>query len=100
MSDPAAPSKPGLGVPRLDAAGIRPTKERRKRKFPYRKAAEIEAEIAQRETRIQELHRLFAAEEIVRDGAKIKQLHAELAEHESALPRLYEYWEEATELNG
>ena len=42
------------------AAAVDPRDERkagrRKRKFPYRKAADIEAEIAQREARIQELH--------------------------------------------
>jgi ATP-binding cassette, subfamily F, member 3 len=76
------------------------TKDRRKRKYPYRKAAEIEQEIAERETRIEELHQLFADEEILRDGTTVKGLKAELVEHETALPRLYEHWEEATELNG
>jgi len=89
-----AGTKSGLGGP---TSG---TKERRKRKYPYRKAAEIEHEIAEREARIQELHQLFGADEIVRDGAKIKQLRTELADHESALPVLYEHWEEAVELNG
>ena len=37
-------------------------KERRKRKFPYRKVPEIEAEIAEREGRIEALHELFADE--------------------------------------
>jgi ATP-binding cassette subfamily F protein 3 len=89
-----AGTKPGLGGP---TSG---TKERRKRKYPYRKAVEIEHEIAEREARIQELHQLFGADEIVRDGAKIKQLRTELADHESALPVLYEHWEEAVDLNG
>jgi ATP-binding cassette subfamily F protein 3 len=81
------------------AAATRAVKDRRKRKFPYRKVAEIEAEIAQRENRIDQLHQLFAAEEVHRDGATIKQLKSELEEHQSALPRLYEHWEEASELN-
>jgi ATP-binding cassette subfamily F protein 3 len=86
--------------PATEGTPNRPAKERRKRKFPYRKAAEIEAEIADRETRIESLHQLFASEEVLRDGAKIKELQAELALHETALPNLYEHWEEAIELNG
>ena len=94
-----AGTKPGPGAPRVDSAPAKPAKERRKRKFPYRKPHEIEAEIAQRESRIEELHQLFAAGEVLRDGSKIKLLKAELAEHEAALPRLYEHWEEAAEMN-
>ena len=77
----------------------KPTKERRKRKFPYRKTADIEAEIAQREGRIEDIHQLFGDEEVLRDGGRIKQLKAELEEHETALPQLYEHWEEASEMN-
>jgi len=89
-----AVTKSGPGAARTDG------KERRKRKYPYRKSAEIEAEIAQRETRIGELHQLFGSEEVLRDGTKVRELKTELARHEAALPQLYEHWEEATELNG
>ena len=64
-----------------------------------RKPAEIEAEIAEREARIEELHQLFASEAVLRDGARVKDLKAELADHEAALPPLYEHWEEASEMN-
>jgi ATP-binding cassette, subfamily F, member 3 len=93
---PAAGSKTAAGVP---VTG-KPTKERRKRKFPYRKAAEIEQEIADRESRIEALHQLFASEDVARDGVKVRQIKEELQEHETALPLLYEHWEEAIELNG
>ena len=43
--------------------------DRRKRKFPYRKSADIEAEIAQREGRIQELHAALIDPQVLRDGA-------------------------------
>jgi ATP-binding cassette, subfamily F, member 3 len=92
-------SKPASGPQRPDDAPSKPTKERRKRKFPYRKLPEIEAEIAERESRIEALHQLFASEEVLRDGSRVKQLKAELEEHETALPRLYEHWEESSELN-
>ena len=94
-----AAAKPAPASASGESAG-KPPKERRKRKFPYRKVAEIEAEIAEREARIESLHQQFGAEEVLRDGARIKELKSELAEHETALPRLYEHWEEATELNG
>ena len=87
------------GKPSAPAGDSRAVKDRRKRKFPYRKSTEIEAEIAQREARIVELHQLFAAEEVLRDGSRIKQLKAELEEHQAALPQLYEHWEEAAEMN-
>jgi ATP-binding cassette subfamily F protein 3 len=92
----ATGTKPGPGAAPVSA---RPEKERRKRKFPYRKAAEIEQEIAQRESRIEELHQLFGSEEVLRDGARIRELKSELETHEMALPLLYEHWEEAAELN-
>jgi len=73
---------------------------RRKRRFPYRKAKDIEAEIAERETRIDELHVALASPEVARDGQRIKLATAELEQHQQALQALYEHWEEATELNG
>jgi ATP-binding cassette subfamily F protein 3 len=91
--------RPTSTAPRVESAG-KPSKDRRKRKFPYRKSAEIEAEIAERESRIEELNGLFASEEVLRDGARIKELTAELDSHRSALPQLYEHWEEAAEMNG
>jgi ATP-binding cassette subfamily F protein 3 len=76
------------------------TPGRRKRKFSYRKVEDIEAEIAERETRIEELHAALASPEVARDGKRIKQAAAELEQHQQALLTLYEHWEEATELNG
>lgn len=93
----SAGTKPGSSPSTSQSA--KPSKERRKRKFPYRKAADIEQEIADRESRIQELHQLFASDEVLRDGGKVKELKAELDEHQTALPVLYEHWEEATEMN-
>jgi ATP-binding cassette subfamily F protein 3 len=73
---------------------------RRKRKFPYRKAADIERDIQGHEARITELHHLLASPEVHRDGERIKQLMAELDETQAKLPALYEHWEEAAEMNG
>ena len=72
---------------------------RRKRKFPYRKAPEIEAEIHEREERVAELHAALATPEVLRDGARVRQIKAELDEQQLSIAGLYEHWEEAIELN-
>jgi ATP-binding cassette subfamily F protein 3 len=72
---------------------------RRKRKFPYRKPGDVEADIHKQEARIQELQTAFTSPEILRDGTKVKKLQAELSDLEQSLPRLYEHWEEALEMN-
>lgn len=72
---------------------------RRKRKFPYRKPGDIEADIHRLEARQQELLGLYADPDVLRDGGRVKQIQAELSEIESALPKLYEHWEEALEMN-
>jgi ATP-binding cassette subfamily F protein 3 len=76
---------------------VKPAK--RKRQFPYRKAPEIEAEIAQRESRIEQLHFELATPEVFRDPERIKAVNSEIDAHHHALPVLYEHWEEAVELN-
>lgn len=78
----------------------RPDKERRKRKYPYKKATEVEADIHRCEAKIADLHEQMTLPEVLRDGLRVKQIAAEIAEQETLLPRLYEHWEEATELNG
>jgi ATP-binding cassette subfamily F protein 3 len=82
------------------AAAQRSEKEsRRKRKFPYRKPGDIEAEIHKQEARQQELIALYSDEAVLRDGNRVKQIQAELSDLEAGLPKLYEHWEEALEMN-
>jgi ATP-binding cassette subfamily F protein 3 len=75
----------------------KPTK--RKRKFPYRKADDIEREIQTREQRIEEIHSLLVTPEVLRDGRRAKELANELDSQQATIAQLYEHWEEATELN-
>jgi ATP-binding cassette subfamily F protein 3 len=72
---------------------------RRKRRFPYRKVAEIESDICEREKRIEELHARLTEPDVLRSGDRVRELRAELAEQQQALVELYEHWEEAAELN-
>ena len=73
--------------------------KKRKRRFPYRKVAELEAEIAERETGLRELERLLASSELYRDGDRVKETTHAFEETKQLLQRLYEHWEEAVELN-
>ena len=77
----------------------KPKPEKRKRKFPYRKVADIEDEIFIRETHLQTLNDEILKPENLRDGAKMKELQAEIKEEEEKIKTLYEHWEEASELN-
>ena len=72
---------------------------KRKRRFPYRKVADLESEIFERETRLEELNSALVSPEVLRSGDKVRQLKSDLAEEQRLLQSLYEHWEEATELN-
>ena len=72
--------------------------KRHKRKFPYRKVEELEADIHVCELRIEELHRTLAAPEL-RDGQRVKEIKTELDDQHRQLEQLLAHWEEATELN-
>ncbi len=76
-----------------------PTKTRRKRRFPYRKVDELEADIASHETRLRELERLLASAELYRDGDRVKETMRDFQETKKRLQHLYEHWEESLELN-
>jgi ATP-binding cassette subfamily F protein 3 len=72
---------------------------RPKRKFPYRKVADLEAEIFERESRVEALHAELATPEALRDGQRVRTIQAEIAAQQAALATLYPHWEEASELN-
>lgn len=72
---------------------------RQKRKFPYRKLKELEMEILEHETRIEQIHSELVSPEVLRDGQQVKVRQAELQQLQEELAQLYEHWEEAVELN-
>jgi len=84
---------------RREAAGRTDEPAKRKRRFPYRKVADIEEEIFGREAAIEELHQRLAAGATHRDGDLVRRIKAEIAAERAALETLYAHWEEATELN-
>src|SRR6185369_375919 len=74
-------------------------KPRRKRKFPYRKVHDLEAEIAAAETLLGKLQDDLARPEIFRDGNLARETTQEFESKQSRLAQLYEHWEESVELN-
>lgn len=79
--------------------GRESAKSKRKRRFPYRKLEDVEADIFSQEKRLEELHLQLSQGETQRDGARAKRVAAEIEECNKAIARLYEHWEEAAELN-
>jgi ATP-binding cassette subfamily F protein 3 len=69
-------------------------------RFPYRKPADIEKEIMERETKIEQLHGELSLPDVLRDGRRVKQVQAAIAEEQQAVKTLYEHWEEAAERCG
>lgn len=72
---------------------------KKKRRFPYRKIEDLEAEIAADETRLRELEMLLASPELYRDGDKVKETTHAFAELKERLQHLYQHWEELVDLN-
>ncbi len=72
---------------------------RSKRKFPYRKVADLERDIFEREQRVQELQSQLSQPDVLRQGDLVRRVQQELSDLLAALPPLYEHWEEAAKLN-
>src|SRR5262249_31260431 len=68
----ALPKKPEKKAAPARIAGST-KKEKRKRKFPYRKVEDIEADIALAEEELADLEQLMASPELYRDGEKVKE---------------------------
>lgn len=96
-------SKLAKGGDKSDKSAQKPDdsskKATKKRRFPFRKVADLEDEIFQRETLVQEFQKELALPETMRNGDKVRQLTAKINEEQEELKTLYEHWNEATELN-
>jgi ATP-binding cassette, subfamily F, member 3 len=71
--------------------------EKRKRKFPYRKVADLEREIAEVEAQVAEVEDLLGQPATWRDPIKAVSTQDRHADLKRDLARLYEHWEEAVE---
>jgi ATP-binding cassette, subfamily F, member 3 len=92
--------KPKKVEAKVETTTNRPEKVKRKRKYPYRKAADVEADIAAAEALVIELETKLQDADIYRDAPKFQETLDALEAVKAKLPKLYEHWEEATELNG
>jgi ATP-binding cassette subfamily F protein 3 len=94
---PPHPQKGFTGSPK---ARGNDKKEKTPRKFPYRKAADIEEEIFARETQIMAWNEDLLRPEVVRDSERVRTIHQEIQSEQEKIALLYEHWEEANERNG
>jgi ATP-binding cassette subfamily F protein 3 len=87
-----APATPGTPAPARERA-------RRKRRFPYRKAEEIEADILMQETLVARLEAELSDPGVHRNGHRMRQIQQDYAAAQTRLAELLEHWEEAVDLN-
>jgi ATP-binding cassette subfamily F protein 3 len=100
MQEVTAPVKKEQGPerPKPDADNAAPAKVKRKRRFPYRKVEDLEADIAKQEKQLRELEQLLASSDLYRDGERVKETTRAFEATKARLQQLYEHWEEAVEL--
>ncbi len=95
----AAAGEPDSGEPASERRNSSDKGPRPKRKFPYRKVADLESDIHACEAHIAQLHEDLASPDVHRDGDRVRQTMAELEAQQQRLAGLYEHWEEASERN-
>ena len=83
----------GLRSPRAKPA-------KRKRKFPYRKVPDLEADIAATEKKVADLEAAMQTPDVYKDATRVRDTMKDLEATKDALALLYQHWEEAVELNG
>jgi ATP-binding cassette subfamily F protein 3 len=86
---PSGESRPGPSA--------KPAK--RKRKYPYRKVPDLEADIAATEAQARQLEESLASPDLYRDANRLKETMRAFDEAKAKLHQLYDHWEEAVELN-
>jgi ATP-binding cassette subfamily F protein 3 len=70
-----------------------------KRRFPYRKVADLEEEIFARETAVRQRQQEMLDPNVLRNGDRVREIKQQIDQEQDALKTLYEHWEEASELN-
>ena len=96
---PSSSSKPSRAEKPAPSKTTAASEKPKKRRFPYRKIEEIEADILTQETAVEELHAELTLPETHRDGQRVREINTELERLAESIRTLYEHWEEAAELN-
>lgn len=92
----AIDKKPVVGAKKATAPT--PT-SKRKRRFPYRKLEDLEADIHTAEQKKRDLEAALASTELYRNGEKVKEALQGLDDAKKQLMYLYEHWEETMEFS-
>ena len=99
VNEPVVPPPKNSPGPENDSPTGKEETVRPKRQFPYRKVAEIEADILEAESRKDDLEELLADPEIHRDTDRMQQTITDYEIVQDELDMLVAHWEEAIELN-
>jgi ATP-binding cassette subfamily F protein 3 len=89
----------GANSDKSDQEAKEPPRSIKKRRFPFRKVADLEDEIFEQETSIAALQNELLQPEVLRDGERVRQIKLQLEQEQALLKGIYEHWEEASELN-
>jgi ATP-binding cassette subfamily F protein 3 len=98
----AAAAKKAAAPPAADARAARAgdaASGKKRRKFPYRKAADIEREIGEREAELADVEAALASPDTWKDADSAREVQSRFDDLKSRLAALYEHWEEALDLN-
>jgi ATP-binding cassette subfamily F protein 3 len=96
-------ANPGRKAEPGERRGVSPPSQqpqKRKRKFPYRKVPDLEADIAAAEKKVADLEAALQSPDVYRDATRVRDTMSDLEKTKDALAALYQHWEEAVELNG
>jgi ATP-binding cassette subfamily F protein 3 len=89
----------GANSDESDKEAKEPPRSTKKRRFPFRKVAELEDEIFERETCIEAWQSELMQPDVLRDGERVREIKLQIEQEQAVVKGLYEHWEEATELN-
>ena len=81
------------------AAAVAEKAKSKKRKFPYRKAADLEREIGEREAELAAVEASLADPATWKNAETARSAQARFDQLKEQIPQLYEHWDESMELN-
>lgn len=99
VAQETAAAQTSRAAPKAAEKPLSQSEKKRRRRFPYRKAADIESEIGETEAAIAETEAALADPTTFRDAKRSRETQARYDALIDQRARLYEHWEEAIELN-
>ncbi len=93
-----SPAKPNSKEAKGSAPAVAAA-PKRKRKFPYRKIEDIEADIHAVERELKDWEAKLMSPDLYKEGQRVPEITQAFEEAKARLAQLYEHWEEAVELS-